>query len=703
MSLFVCSLNEYIAFGQYLPVRHPPRNYDQVEATFNMSGFFEELQRRKVYRVAAAYIVAAGFLIQIASAAFPAWELPNWSLRLVIVLLLIGFPIALVLAWAYDITPQGIQGTPKTPGVHRRRNLVLLIVTAVIISASAGYFLLPWAVWQKIDKSVAVLPFQNLSNDPNNAYFADGIQEEVLTRLARIGDLKVISRTSTQGYQSEPGNLAEIAKQLGVANILEGSVQKAGNQVRVNVHLVNVQTGSQLWAETYDRKLSDIFSVETEISKGIADSLQAKLTGREEQALAAKPTNNPQAYDAYLRGLAFEARSNYSSDALFKAIDFYDLAVRLDPNFALAWARLSGVHALLYSNRRDTTAARRDAAKAALENAQKLQPNTPETLLFTGYYQYWVLHDYGLAKATFERVSKKLPGNSEVLYALAAIARSEGHWDESIAYWERGLALNPRNTALLTEVAFTYAALRQFPRAEKLYDRALDILPNEVSIMALKASIYQAEGNLQEAAKLLARVNLETNSDVAVRIRLTQWRLERNHTEAIHWVQGRQDRLRLFSGIDKGSKQLGNALVHRVAGDTAQAKAFAEQARNTIEPLRKEQPDNAFVAAALGVAYAMVDQKDSALSEAQRAITLLPSNKDRLSGPAFEENLALVETITGENTRAIATLTRLLQTPYGGWLYSPTPITPALLRFDAIWDPLRADPVFQRLCAEKQP
>src|SRR5205085_7887940 len=263
-----------------------------------------------------------------------------------------------------------------------------------------------------LEKSVAVLPFENLSSDPDNAYFADGIQEEIRTRLARIADLKVISRNSTQRYQSKPGNLAEIAKQLRVAHILEGSVQKAADQVRVNVQLVNVQTDSQLWAETYDRKLNDIFSVESEIAKRIAESLQAKLTGREEQALVAKPTHNPEAYDAYLRGLAFEARSNYSSDALFKAIDFYDLAVRLDPNFALAWARLSGVHALLYSNRRDTTAARRGAAKAALENAQRLQPNTPEILLFTGYYQYWVLHDYGLAKATFERVSKKLPGNS---------------------------------------------------------------------------------------------------------------------------------------------------------------------------------------------------------------------------------------------------------------------------------------------------
>jgi TolB-like protein/Flp pilus assembly protein TadD len=669
-------------------------------AAYIMSGFFEELQRRKVYRVAVAYIVAAGFLIQIASAAFPAWELPNWSLRLVIALLLTGFPIALILAWAYDITAKGIQITPQR-GTHRRRNLILLIFTAVIISAAAGFFLLPRTVWHNVDKSVAVLPFQNLSSDPENAYFADGIQEEVLTRLAKIADLKVISRASTQQYQSEPGNLAEIARQLGVANILEGTVQKAGNQVRVNVRLVNVQTHSQLWAETYDRKLRDIFAVESEIAKGIAESLQATLTGREEQALAASPTNNPDAYDAYLRGLAFEARGNYSSDALFKAIDFYDLAVRLDPNFALAWARLSGAHALLYFNRGDTTAARRDAAKEALEHAQRLQPNSPETLLFLGYYQYWVLRDYGMAKATFERVSKMLPGKSEVSYALGAIARREGHWDESVAYWERGLALDPRNTALLTEVAYTYAALRQFPVAIKLYDRALDILPNELYLMASKASIYQAQGNLQEAAKSLVRVNAQTNSDMAIRVKLAQLKLERNQSEAVQFVQLRQAQLRFASPMDKGFKQGGIALIQRVAGDTAQAKASAEQARSTLAPIAKEQPDNAFVAAALAVVYAMLDEKDSALKEANRAITLVPSTKDRLSGPGFEENLALVEMIVGENSRAISILARLLQTPYGGWLYSPAPITPDLLRLDPIWDPLRADPAFQKLCQEK--
>jgi len=313
-----------------------------------------------------------------------------------------------------------------------------------------------------------------------------------------------------------------------------------------------------------------------------------------------------------------------------------------------------------------------------------------------------VLQDYGLAKTTFGRVSKMLPGNSEVLYALGAIARSEGHWDESIAYWERGLALNPRNTALLTEVAFTYAALRQFPKAEKLYDRALEILPNELSLMALKASIYQAEGNLQEAAKSLAGVNAETNSDVAVRIKLTQWRLERN-TESLRQIQTRETRLQFTSGIEKGSKQVGLALAQRVGGDTAQSKADAEQARNTLESLKKDQPGNAFVAAALAVAYAILDEKDLALNEAQRATTLSPSNKDRLAGPAFEENLALVEMMIAKNSRAIATLTRLLQTPYGGWLYSPTPITPALLRLDPVWDPLRSEPDFQKLCEEKQP
>src|SRR5258707_140624 len=556
-----------------------------------MSSFFRELKQRKVYRVAVGYAVVTWLVVQISATVIPAYHAPEWILPLVITAVALGFPVALVLAWAFDIEGGAIKKTPESTvatlsGANRRR-VWLLAAVGLIISALAlgGYWL--WHPWRKaltvlqsppatmpaiVEKSVAVLPFENLSGDPDNAYFADGIQEEIRTRLARIADLKVISRNSTQRYQSKPGNLSEVAKQLRVAHILEGSVQKAADQVRVNVQLVNVQTDSQLWAETYDRKLNDIFSVESEIAKRIAESLQAKLTGREEQALAARPTNNPEAYDAYLRALVFAARSNYSSDALFKAIDFYGLAVQLDPNFALAWARLSGLHALLYFNRGDATAARRDAAKVALENAQKLQPNSPETLLFVGYYQYWVQRDYELAKTTFEHVSKMLPGNGEVSYALAAVARREGLWDESVAYWERGLALDPLNTALLTEVAFTYAALRQFPTAVKLYDRALDILPNELYLMASKASIYQAEGNLQEAAKLLVQVNAQTNSDPAFRVKLAQLRLERNQSETTRFVQARQARLHFTSPMDKGIKQGGLALIQRVVGDNASAK-----------------------------------------------------------------------------------------------------------------------------------
>jgi TolB-like protein/Tfp pilus assembly protein PilF len=551
-------------------------------------------------------------------------------------------------------------------------------------------------------KSIAVLPFENLSEDKANAYFADGIHAEILTRLAKIADLKVISRTSTQQYQSKPANLSEIAKQLGVANILEGSVQKAADQVRVNVQLINAQADSHLWAETYDRKLTDIFGVESEIAKAIAEQLQAKLTGREEQALAAKPTSNTDAYDAYLRGLAFESRGFYSINPLREAISFFERSVQIDPNFALAWAQLSRAHARVYFNT-DTTATRRDAAKTALENAQKLQPNSPETLLSLGYYQYWVLRDYGLAKSTFGIVSKMLPGSSEVPFALGLVARREGNWDESIAYSEQALALDPRNVELLNEAAFTFMILRQFPKAVKLYSRALDINPNDPDLMAFKADPYQAQGNLEEAAKVLSEINAQTRSTTAFVIKITHLRLERNLGEAVRLLQARLAQFNFGSEIDKGINQVSLALAQRLGGDISGTKVTAEQARNTLEPLCENEPNNALFAAVLSVANAALGEKDSALKEAERAIMLLPSVKDRVIGPGFEENLALIQTMVGENSRAISTLTRLLQTPYRGWLYGRTPVTPALLRLDPIWDPLRADPAFQKLCEEKQP
>jgi TolB-like protein/Tfp pilus assembly protein PilF len=542
-------------------------------------------------------------------------------------------------------------------------------------------------------KSIAVLPFENLSEEKANAYFAEGIQEEVLTRLAKIADLKVISRTSTAKYRSAPDNLREIAKQLGVANILEGSVQKTGDQVRVNVQLINAQTDSHLWADTYDRKLTDIFGVESEIAKAIAESLQAKLTGHEEQALAVKPTNNPEAYDAYLRGLAFET---YPNDLIEKAIGSYERAVQLDPNFALAWSKLSRANTGFYFDV-STNATRRDAAKRALDNAQKLQPNSPDTLLALGDYQFYALRDYGLAEVTFQRVNKMLPGNSEVLYALAKVARREGHWDESITDSEQALVLDPRNADLLQNTADTYVYLRQFPAALKLYDRALDLLPNDPDLMAAKAAVYQAEGNLEEAAQFLPDVNAQTPSSLVFGTKITQLVFERNFGEAVRLQQAR---LAQSSEFEKGANQVSLALNQRLAGDSAGAKATAEQARNTLEPLCKSQPDNAGRATSLARAYAVLGNKDAALKEAERATALVPSAKDALWGPCYEENLALVELFLGEKSRAIPTLARLLQTPYHDWNYG-TPITPALLRLDPTFDPLRADPAFQKLCEEK--
>lgn len=597
-----------------------------------------------------------------------------------------------------DLTNLGFGTTvPKDKSNFFR---LVAVFSAALLSASALALAFYWLRSARTslppEKSIAVLPFENLSRDPDNSYFVDGIQDEILTRLAKIADLKVISRTSTQRYQSNPTNLSEIARQLGAANILEGSVQKVADEVRVNVQLINAQTDSHIWAETYDRKLSDIFGVESEIAKGVAESLQAKLTGHEKQALAAKPTNNPEAYDAYLRGLSFQARTGQSIHLALKTIGYFEQAVQLDPNFAIAWAHLSRAHAYLYFQRVDT--ARPDLAKDALEHAQKLQPNSPETLLALGYYQYWVLRDYGLAKATFGLVSKLLPGNSDVAWALSAVNRRLGNWNESLAAVEAGLALDPRNGELLTTSAWTYAMLRQFPMALKRYDQATDIIANDPDLISLKGGIYQAQGNLEQAASLLSEISVQTPFENAFFVKVTQLRLERNYAEAIRLLQTRLAQFKFTSEIYKGATQVYLAIAQLLAGDAAGAKAAAEQARNTLEPLSKKQPDNSNFAEWLALAYALLGNKELALKEAERATMLLPSAKDGVDGPGAEENLALIQAIFGENDRAISTLSRLLQTPFQSQLYGPMPLTPAFLRLDPLWDSLRTNPAFQQLC-----
>jgi TolB-like protein len=600
-------------------------------------------------------------------------------------------------------------GNPELPAAYRqikqrsvrRRNTMVgaaLIAGAVIIAGGIWFSRTRMAPTRgALEKSIAILPFENLSRDPDNAYFAEGIQEEILTRLAKIANLKVISRTSTQKYKSAPDNLREIAKQLGVANIVEGSVQKAADQMRVNVQLVNAQTDTHLWADTYDRKLTDTFSVESEIAKAIAEALQAKLTGGEQRALAVKPTSNSEAYDAYLRGLAFETRTSAIPDDLEKAVRFYERSVQLDPAFALAWARLSRANAQIYFGGLDKTAARRDAAERALNTVQKLQPNSPETLLAQAYYQYWVLRDYEIAKATFGRVRELLPGSSDVPAALALIARRQGHWDESVANWEQTLVLDPRNIEWLGNAAETYAMLRQFPAALKTYDRVLDIVPNDPDTLASEAKIYQADGNLEQAGKLLAGVNAQTPSINAFLTKGDQFFLERHFDEAIRLIHNRLTEYRDLPDIERRFNPFFLLLAQEYAGDIVGARATAQEMLGPLETLRQKDPDNPNFAYALSLTHAVLGQKDAAIKEAERANTLLPSDKDAVDGPRNEENLASVEVLVGDKNGAIPRLQHLLEIPY------KNPVTPALLRLHPQWDPLRGDPAFQKLCEEKQP
>ncbi|HET7228041.1 MAG TPA: hypothetical protein VFJ55_05315, partial [Chthoniobacterales bacterium] len=415
----------------------------------SMSGFFEELQRRKVYRVAAAYIIAAGFIIQIASAVFPAWELPNWTLRLIVVLLLIGFPIALILAWAYDVTTQGIRATRAvaTPA-YRRRNLTLLIASGVIVSAAAGFFLLPRASGSKIDKSIAVLPFQNLSDEKENAYFADGVQDDILTNLSKIGDLKVISRTSVMSYRGEGMRSArEIGKTLGVGTILEGSVRRIGNRVRVNVQLINANNDEHIWAEDYDRDLTDVFAIQTDLAQKITSALQAKLSPNEKARLDRRPTENGDAYLLYLQAHNYADRPDMFHDTTLKAEPLLEQAIKLDPNFALAFASLSMVESWAYHSF-DPIPVRREKARFNADEALRLQPDLPEGHLALGFSYYYGDRDYERALAEFDIARRDLPNESEVYLAIGSIQRRQGNWKESTANLEKAATLDPKNISV---------------------------------------------------------------------------------------------------------------------------------------------------------------------------------------------------------------------------------------------------------------
>jgi serine/threonine protein kinase/Tfp pilus assembly protein PilF len=588
---------------------------------------------------------------------------------------------------------------------RHKRGVLLTLAVALLAAAAVAYsffFVTPAPLPN--EKSIAVLPFENLSEEKSNAYFADGIQDEILTRLSKIADLKVISRTSTQRYKKTSRKPSEIANQLGVANLLEGSVQKTNDQVRVNVQLIRAANDSHLWAETFDRRLTDIFSVESEVAKAIADQLRAKLTGQEEQVIAAKPTDNPEAYDAYLRGLAYTLKTGNSPANTLGAQKYLKEAVRLDPKFALGWALLSYVDALGYLTLtlQPTVALREETGQAA-ETALTLQPNLGEAIMARGYYYYACLKDYDAAVRYFEQARQFLPNSSQIPESLAYVARRRGQWDRSESYFNEAERLDPRNVSLLTQHAQSYMIVRRFPEALRKFDQVLDVIPDDLDTVAQKAGIAQAEGDLPRAAALLAPLHPPADDTGALEIQVYQAILERRPGQMISRLKEILAKPDPALGYNNGELRFWLGWAQEVDGDHAGAQESWRQSRSELEPFLKEQPDNYILIGDLALANMGLGDKAAALALSEQAMTVLPLEKDVVDGPAPIEILARVAAQLGEPDRAIAALQKLLSIPSEGALASRVPLTPALLRLDPMFDPLRNDPRFQKLMLEPTP
>src|SRR5438477_2981444 len=554
------------------------------------------------------------------------------------------------------------------------------------------------------EKSIAVLPFENLSEDKANAYFAEGIQDEILTRLSKIADLKVISRTSTQHYKSAPENLPEIARQLRVAHIVEGSVQKSGDAVRVNVQLIKAANDSHLWADTFDRKLTDIFSVESEVAKAIADQLRAKLTGQEQEVLAAKPTDNPQAYDVYLRGLVYTLKTASTPGTALAAQKYLREAVRLDSKFALCWARLSLVNSRSYItlNLQPTVALRNEARDAA-ENAVNLQPNLGEAVMAKGFYHYACLKDYETAARYFEQARQLMPNSSEIAASLAYVSRRRGDWERSASYFNEAERLDPRNVNLLTQHALLYKILRRFPEALRKLDQILEIAPGDVDTLVQKAAIAQAEGDLRHASALLTPLHLGADDTNSLETQVYQAILERRPAQIIPRLREILATPDPALGFYNGELAFWLGWAEEVSGDHSAAQQTWRQARTELEPFLQQQPDNYNLIGDLALTNMFLGNKEAAFALIEQAKAAVPLEKDALDGPVPIEIIARVPAQIGEPDLAITALQKILSMPYEEALAASAGLTPALLRLDPMFDPLRNDPRFQKLAASEAP
>ncbi|HEV2804218.1 MAG TPA: tetratricopeptide repeat protein [Chthoniobacterales bacterium] len=673
--------------------------------------FFSELKRRNVYKVAVAYAVVGWLVVQIATQTFPFFDVPNWAVRLVILLVAIGFPIALVIAWAFELTPEGLKRTESADAEteRRRSSRAWMYVVVAGIFLSAGLFFLGRYTAGSTsreeagrrsaaplpEKSVAVLPFENLSEDKANSYFVDGMQDEVITRLAKIAELRVISRTSTLRYKARGNGLAEIARELGVSHLVEGTVQRVGDRIRINVQLIRAENEGHLWAEIYDRNLTDIFAVQTELATAIARELQTKLTGSEQKAVAEKPTSNLAAYDAYLRGIDFASRPGQNPADERKAAEAFEEATRLDPQFAQAWARLSQTSSSLYFLSFDATAARQEIARAAAEKATQLSPASAETMLANAYYRYHVQHDYAGARDLFEKIRDELPSNSEAAEALARIARRQTRWNDAIRLFEEAEKLNPRDAHLFMDRAWTFSMIRNYAGTLQMIERAEAITTHDADVLESKAAYFQWTGDLKTARSLIERIK---DRPRRIDVEASQLVLERRYAEAARVLEEDLSKTKDADPVARASTLEWLGSVRLQAGDREGAtKAFLE-AKPQLEKFRGEQPRNFWIPLSLASVEAGLGNKDAAENALKRALEAGAASDDPVFAPGVEEGVARIEAQMGKADSAIDRIERLLPLPYGAF-----PITQAKLRIDPAWDPLRTHPRFKAIVDGPEP
>src|SRR2546421_900692 len=683
--------------------------------------FLTELKRRKVYRVAVAYAIVAWLLIQAASILFPTFEAPPWVMKVFVSAVILGFPVALILAWAFELTPEGIRRSEEIPPRESKpskvgRRWTAIIVAAAVLAAALLAFQfartrrsstaeLPkqTAPTATLDKSVAVLPFENLSSDKENAFFAQGIQDEIITTLSRISGLRVISRTSTARYSSAPENLPEIARQLRVSNVLEGSVQKAGDRVHINVQLIRADDDAHLWAQSYDRQLIDIFGVEAEVAKSIADSLRATLSPQEKARVETKATNNPDAYVLYLRGRTYQTRPDNFLQDFESASRFYEQAIALDPNFALAHARLSATASQIY-HWFEPTEALKQKARTEAEQSLRLQPDLGEGHLALGLYYYYEEANYEKALSEFDLAARALPNDGDVGLFIAAVQRRQGQMTDGIAAYKKAEAIDPRNQVTLYDASQTYFGLRDWQNALRGMDRVLVLAPDSVNVKIQRGYIeFFWKGSATPIKAALDSIPANIDPDGIVTF--ARWDvslMDRDPAAAENALAAcRLETITSQTGVPLPKTYL-QACIDLVRGDNARAQQNFEAARPALEKTVADSPQGAVRHAQLGLLYAFMERKEDALREADRAVELLPVSRDIIEGSIVQAFQALVFARTGEINKAISQVERLLTTPFAVD-YSFESITLSDLRTRWEWDPLRNDPRFQKILAGHEP